>query len=70
MKFTKALKKLLKKPDITISSVSQSSYEQDLTSLKHWFCIDDEGGPDSRVKTFERFLKATDWKVDVKRKST
>lgn len=64
MTFPKMLSILLKHPNKKFRSVESGMYQQDLDSIKYWFCIDK--GKRNRASHFTKLTKGTDRELEVK----
>lgn len=62
MKFHKVLKMLKDNPDLVFRSEEADIEQQDLNSIEHWICCDDN--VQLRLKNFRTMFRATDWEVD------
>jgi hypothetical protein len=64
VKFHKMLKKMRKDKEAKFESYEAECYSQDYESILHWICTD--GDYKNRINSLEKFIKAKDWKREIK----
>lgn len=64
MKFTKMLKLMLKDPTLKFENVELHAKDQDLSCIRHWFCVDSV--EEHRVESFKKFTESRCWEIEEK----